>query len=362
MSQDRSDLVCLNQTLLDPNGFLALRSRAGVRLKRRASPTGGGGDGGGGGSNARRRTNADDFLARSRGASSNASRRLPDNIARLKAISSSGTWSDAKVFGRSNSTPIEPIVGGGGGGGGGGGDRRTGRTGGGSGGIGGRGVGSSSSSISRRMAEAAAAAGAEAGNGDEDDDDDDDHPPLLDALVPTKRGAQPSSSSSSANGTTPTPKSSSVSWLAAVTPRDQPTSAWAGASSPWMNGSTPQRPEKGWLKRIAATGGSMSSPTGSSSSFSFSGESGATDSPWRAGAMVMNFPPPPQSLLPVFDRELHGFDASAREGERWGELPFLVVETWGGLKEEVLPPGENYMYTAAAVCMYVCVKFSITCM
>lgn len=304
----------LNQTLLDPNGFLALRARAGVRLKRRASPTGGAGGGDISKNNSRRRRNGDDFLVGTRGAS-NANRRLPNNIARLKALSSSGTWSDARVYGRSNSTPIRGTIDGGGGGGG----------------------GIANGSIGKRMAEAAAAAGAHGG-----DDDDDDHPPLLDALVPTKRNPQQAGAGAAP---TPTPRSSSGSWLTAVTPKDQPTSSsWGGGSSPspWMNGSTPQRPDKEWLKRIAASGGSISSPTGSSSSFSFSGES-ATESPWGGGGMVMHFPPPPQSLLPVFDRELHGFDCSARDGERWGELPFVVVESWGGLGKEVLPPGETHL-------------------
>ncbi|CAM9364735.1 unnamed protein product [Scytosiphon promiscuus] len=222
MSRDRADLVRLNQTLLEPDGFVPLRARAGIRLKRRASPTGrrsrGGGAGGNG--NPRRRQNGDENSAH--GASGADRRRnLPNGIARLRALSSSGVWSDAKVFGRARSA------------------------------------------------------------------------------------------------------SASMSSLAATTtPKDQPTtsSSW-GAGSPWRNASsfTPQRAEMGWLSRIA-------SPTGSSSSFSFSGTSTAEPSPPHAG-MVMHFPPPPQSLLPTFDRELHGFDSSAPEDERWGELPFLVDES-----------------------------------
>jgi len=59
----------------------------------------------------------------------------------------------------------------------------------------------------------------------------------------------------------------------------------------------------------------------------------------------MHFPPPPQSLLPVFDRELHGFDASAHEDERWGELPFLVIESWGGLGGEAPPDGTSHVFS-----------------
>lgn len=286
MSQDRSDLVRLNQTLLDPDGFLPLRAKAGIRLKRRASPTGGGGAGGAGGDgrNSRRRRDGDDHPG---GAVGGGGARFSSGMARLKALSSgggSGTWTDAKVFGRSNSTAS--ASGGG------------------------------------------PAAAAEAKQTGDDDDDEEDGPPLLDALVPKKRSGESSPA--------PTPR---VSSLLAVTPKDQSTTSAWGGRSPWMNGSTPQRSEHGWLSRIASGGGGgVSSPTGSTSSFSFSGAS--TTEPSIAGeGMVMHFPPPPQSLLPVFDRELHGFDSSAREDEQWGELPFLVVESWGGLGEDA-PPGE----------------------
>eukprot|EP00903_Cladosiphon_okamuranus_P007841 g7586.t1 len=289
MSQDRSDLVRLNQALLDPDGFLPLRARAGIRLKRRASPTGGGGGAGGGGSNFRRRRNGDDYPGGG-GAGAGSNARISSGMARLKAMSSgggSGTWSDAKVFGRSNS--MASASGGGG----------------------------------------AAAGGEQNGDGDDDDDDDDDEdgPPLLDALVPKRQNGEASSAT--------TPRVASL--LTAVTPKDQSTASAWGGMSPWMNGSTPQRSEHGWLSRIASGGGgSVSSPTGSTSSFSFSGAS--TTEPSIAGeGTVVHFPPPPQSLLPVFDRDLHGFDSSAREDEQWGELPFLVVESWGGLGEDAPP-------------------------
>ena len=296
MSQDRSDLVRLNQTMLDPDGFLPLRARAGIRLKRRASPTGGGA--GGGGNNSRRGRNGDDFYPGggrpAGGPGGGGGGRYPNGIARLKALSSgggSGTWSDAKVFGRSNSTA------------------------------------------------SASGGGATAAGDAERNGDDEDGPPLLDALVPKKRSEQPDIPSAA-----PTPTASSL--MMAVTPKDQSTTSAWGGRSPWMNGSTPQRSsgsEHGWLSRIASGGGGgMSSPTGSTSSFSFSGAS-TTETETRGAEMVMHFPPPPQSLLPVFDRELHGFDSSAREDERWGELPFLVVESWGGLGEDA-PPGEFYEF------------------
>ncbi|CAN0276503.1 unnamed protein product, partial [Ectocarpus sp. 12 AP-2014] len=136
------------------------------------------------------------------------------------------------------------------------------------------------------------------------------------------------------------------SWSTSVTPKGQSsatTSPW-GTVSTWVNGTTPQRAEQqGWLSRIASGGGSggggggsaVSSPTGSSSSFTFSGASTAEPSPVLRTGMLMHFPPPPQSLLPVFDRDLHGFDSAARDlDDRWGELPFLVVESWGGSGEE----------------------------
>ncbi|CBN76012.1 conserved unknown protein [Ectocarpus siliculosus] len=251
--QDGVDLVRLNQTLLDPDGFLPLRAKAGVRLKRRASPTRGGAGAGGRIRSRRRREREEKAAAGASGGRGNRGG-LSNGIARLKAMStSSGTWSDAKVYG------------------------------------------------------AAAAA------------------------IPS-------------------------SWSTSVTPKGQSTAAttspW-GTVSTWVNGTTPQRAEQqGWLSRIASGGGgggggggsAVSSPTGSSSSFTFSGASTAEPSPVLRPGMFMHFPPPPQSLLPVFDRDLHGFDSAARDlDDRWGELPFLVVESWGGSGEEPktdLPPQE----------------------
>lgn len=284
MTRDRADLMRLNQTLLDPDGFLPLRARAGIRLKRRASPTGR--RGGGGGGSSRRRQNVDERTA------SGADQRRTNGIARLRALSSSGVWSDAKVFGRSNSTAS--ASGGGGGG----------------------------------------------------DDEDDDHPPLLDALVLKKGPQQQQQQPGGGKDAKSTPASMSSLATATITPKDQSTSSSWGAGSPWRNNNgssstfTPQFAELGWLSRIASGDGrGAGSPTGSASSFSFSGASTAEPSPPHAG-MVMHFPPPPQSLLPTFDRELHGFDSSAPEEERWGELPFLVVESWGGLGEHA-PPGKS---------------------
>ncbi|CAN0519270.1 unnamed protein product, partial [Ectocarpus sp. 12 AP-2014] len=247
--QDGVDLVRLNQTLLDPDGFLPLRAKAGVRLKRRASPTRGGA-GAGGRNRLRRRREREEKAAAGANGGRGDRGGLSNGIARLKAMStSSGTWSDAKVYG---------------------------------------------------SAGAAAAAA---------------------AAIPS-------------------------SWSTSVTPKGQSsatTSPW-GTVSTWVNGTTPQRAEQqGWLSRIASGGGSggggggsaVSSPTGSSSSFTFSGASTAEPSPVLRTGMLMHFPPPPQSLLPVFDRDLHGFDSAARDlDDRWGELPFLVVESWGGSGEE----------------------------
>ncbi|CAN0217097.1 unnamed protein product, partial [Ectocarpus sp. 4 AP-2014] len=249
--QDGVDLVRLNQTLLDPDGFLPLRAKAGVRLKRRASPTRGGAGAGAGGRNRsrRRREREEKAAAGSKGGRGDRGG-LSNGIARLKAMStSSGTWSDAKVY------------------------------------------------------DSAGAAAA--------------------AAIPS-------------------------SWSTSVTPKGQSaattTSPW-GTVSTWVNGTTPQRAEQqGWLSRIASGGGNgggggggsaVSSPTGSSSSITFSGASTAEPSPVLRTGMLMHFPPPPQSLLPVFDRDLHGFDSAARDlDDRWGELPFLVVESRGGSGEE----------------------------
>lgn len=291
---DRDDLLRLNEAFLDPDGFLPLRARAGIRLKRHASPM----RGGGGGSNKNARLSRGQKSTSPAEAPSCAEQQhgntLPNGVALPKVLSISGAWSDART-----SKP-EPA--------------------------------------------------ATNGDGNDDDGDDDDHPPpLLDALVRKDQG-QPAFA---AGAPVFTPKAANAASM----------STW-GTVSPWASGSSSYRPE-GWLSRLSS-GGTSSSPTfsataaaggseGAAGAEAADGKGGGNvgaeaaalaasvalapvasvnfSSPPKAG-VVIHFPPPPQSLLPVFDRELHGFDASAPRDDNWGDLPFLVVDSWGGWAEE----------------------------
>lgn len=350
---ERAELLRLNESLLEPEGFLPLRARAGIRLKRRASPTGGNNryssnssknNNNSSGSNSRRRrmgsgrnpsgrvtsTNVGAGNRSSRGSrTSGGDRQLSDGMARLNAfdvtLSSASTIPDITAKGRRGKA----------------------------------------SSIAVTAVEGVRAQGnrgrekvGDKTTLDEDiDDDDDDRPPLLDVLVRRKdycpRDQGPSSAiAGGAGGAT------------MFTPRQQGGATW-GAVSPWGVGPS-QRPDQGWLSRLATgAGGGLSSPTNSargavggafharsSSAGAITeaelGAAGGGVVPGTGGlsppppGMVVHFPPPPQSLLPVYDRELHGFDSSAPEDNRWGELPFLVVESWGGV-EEAAPPGTQYL-------------------
>lgn len=292
---DRADLLRLNESLLEPDGFLPLRARAGIRLKCRASPFGTG-------SSRRRADIANESASAGGGGTAvppGSNLRLPKGMSRLraldKALSGSGSWPEHKVNGKADA--------------------------------------------------ASATAGAPAtdgGAGEDDDDDEDDHPPpLLDVLVPKENKRQQNTAAAAPPVFTPRRQSagSSMPW---------------GSASPWSSGASAPRQEPRWLSRFGSGGGgSVASPTNSASGAAGGAQAGGKKKAGAgagdlSGAMsprtsVMHFPPPPQSLLPVFDRALHGFDASAPENERWGELPFLVVESWGGIDEAEAPPGEDFL-------------------
>lgn len=261
------------------------------------------------------------------GGSSDLRLPLPDGIARLKAMSTLSAWSDAKAAAAANNGTGTGNVG-----------------------------ASSSSSKSSAIVVRASSAVSNATTINEDDDDD-DHPPLLDALERSTAGGTVEGAGGSKDRDT---ARSGVS-PPLFTPKRQSTAmslSW-GATSPWMPGSA-QRSEQGWLSRLAMTG-SQTPPANSSAAAAAAGVGGGNGhgeagraaaaaavpggvvaaSPRAGGGLVVHFPAPPQSLLPVFDRELHGFDdTAATEEDRWGDLPFLVVESWGGLGKEA-PPGRG---------------------
>ena len=247
-SADRAALLRLNESLLDPDGFCPLRASAGIRLKRRANPTGGGGGGGGGGGvngdgsgnprHRRHRSAIERAVAVGAAPSGSSDLRLPlpDGIARLKAISTLSAWSDAKA----NSAAATANGGGGGS------------------------AGSSSALVVR-----AGSSVSNSNNNDGDDDDDDDYPPLLDALERgTAGGGDGGGSSSKDRGASTTRLGGS---LPLFTPKRQSTTvslSW-GATSPWMPGSA-QRSEQGWLSRLALAG-SQTPPANSSAAAAAAG-------------------------------------------------------------------------------------------
>lgn len=311
------DLLLLNKTLLDPEGFARLRARAGVRLKRRASPPGRSGRS----ARTRHRRRSSSFavsaaVSASAGPGQNTELRVPNGLARLQALekalsgSGSGSWIDGAgggIVAASSSSSS-----------------------------------GSSSSTSARSPNAAVASATTTVNDDEvfDDEDggeDDDEPPLLDALE--RRGedeAQRCAAALEALAATPRKRASSMAM------------SW-GSVSPWtyggdLTGGSRTEQGTGWLSRLAAGRGSAaSSPTNSASGangsqWSGNGRESGRGAGVSAGTMIsmVDYPPHPQSLVPVFDRELHGYDPTASEDDKWGELPFLVVESWGGLDDEFL--------------------------
>lgn len=318
VSVERDDLLLLNKTLLDPEGFARLRGRAGVRLKRRASPPG-----------RRGRSVMTKHLRKSSGSAvsaaasssagpgQNTELRVPNGLARLQALekalsgSGSGSWIDGAgggVVGASSSSSS----------------------------------GSSSSCSSARSPHATVASVATVVNDgqmcdDEDGGEDDDEPPVLDALE--RRGGdevQRCAAALEALAVTPRRRSSSLAM------------PW-GSVSPWtyggdLTGGSRTEQGTGWLSRLAAGRGSTaSSPTNSASDangsqWSVNGRESGCGAGGAVGTILsmMDYPPHPQSLVPVFDRELHGYDPTASEDDKWGELPFLVVESWGGLDDEFL--------------------------
>lgn len=315
---ERDDLLRLNKMLLDPEGFARLRARAGVRLKRRASPPGRRGSS----ARARQRRKSSSFAvsaavsaSASAGPGQDTELRVPNGLARLQALekalsgSGSGSWIDGAgggIVAASSSSSS----------------------------------GSSSCSSARSPHAAVASAATVVNDGDifdEDGGEDDDEPPLLDALE--RRGedeAQRSAAALEALVATPRKRSSSLAM------------SW-GSVSPWtyggdLTGGSRTEQGTGWLSRLAAGRGSTaSSPTNSASGANGSQWSGnGRESGGGAGASagtviaMVDYPPHPQSLVPVFDRELHGYDPTAPEDEKWGELPFLVIESWGGLDDEFL--------------------------
>lgn len=316
MLEDRANLLLLNEALLHTDGFLSLRAKAGIRLKRRASPTGGttassseiderriGSSNNPSSSRVHRRqrnkiqTRAFSNVSGDGATNSTATAidiALPKGMARLKALNRavSNTWSDASVSGKNRP-------------------------------------------YGRAHSTASAANSEDFWSVDSESTDDENAPPLLYPLV-RRRKTRKKEKSKGTEG------SFSSALLAGeegvLTPKEQPTGSGWGTVSPWTTSKAPSSsvsvPETTWLSRFAAGSGvgAPSSPTDSTASVKTWGAV-ATGSLLRPG-VVMDFPPPPQSLLSVFDRELHGFDVSAPEDDRWGELPFLMVESWGGLGED----------------------------
>lgn len=322
VSTDRDDLLRLNESYLDPDGFLPLRARAGIRLKRRASPMRSGGGGGGSDKKIARFFRGQKSISPSEAPTRPDQQQqqkqrqrqrhgswMPNGVARPKVLSIPGAWTDGKTMSKAGTAVAN-----------------------GNGNGEGRDVG-------------------------DDDDDDDGPPPLLDALVRKEQGQH----AYAAGAPIFTPKAASATTAMTA-------STW-GTVSPWASGSSAYRPD-GWMSRLSAGGGGASSPTFSATAAAAGGGDGASrasaggkgggsvgaeaaasaaaavaatflSSP-KAGA-VIHFPPPPQSLLPVFDRQLHGFDASAPQDDSWGELPFLVVDSWGGVGEETIP-GEEVVH------------------
>ncbi|CAN0205337.1 unnamed protein product, partial [Laminaria digitata] len=246
-SGDRAALLRLNESLLDPDGFCPLRAKAGIRLKRRANPTGGGGGGGscggGGGPRHRRHRSAIERAvavgAAPSGSSSDLRLPLPDGIARLKAISTLSAWSDAKA----NSAAAAAAA---------------------------ANVGGNACSSSALVVRAGSSV--TTSNNDAAAGDDDDHPPLLDALERSTAGGVDGGGGGNGNrkdGDASTARPSGSPPL--FTPKRQSTAmslSW-GSTSPWMPGSA-QRSDQGWLSRLALAG-SQTPPANSSAAAAAAG-------------------------------------------------------------------------------------------
>lgn len=414
---NRVDLLKLEETYFESDGFLLLRARAGIRLRQHASPTGGGGDEGMAGKrengakrgfrrrSSRRRSSHDSLdvvpaLAPEEipGGCQVAGGRAPaERPATVKPLPPSDEGAGVAVSSsdRSRESPdcvspvglekmkippyilspsMRTVVDGHGGGCGG--EKHL---------AGARPGSLKSMETAIVLATTAGLSkvstehvypwdGAdEADEADCEDEDLDGAPPVLDVLERKER--RPLSSSMC------TPRGGLGGGGGVFTPKSCTSSSWGG-SSPWRSGSL-HRMEHGWFSRLtagtggggsatyAASGGAPSPIGGGPGGFDASGSkllavagpstgvsmsatgsglwtgtgigtgsfgggsSSAIPSP-RASPrkVVMNLPPPPMSLLPVFDRKLHGYDPSGATEDKWGELPFVVVELWGGRLDE----------------------------
>lgn len=304
LSLEREDLLTLDETLLDPDGFIPLRARAGIRLRRRASPTRGG---------LRKRLTRDNYTSRASSVTpSSAPPPLLGNGPSHDTGRSAGGCSGCNT----KETP--------------------------------RMITNGSSwrereKHSRRL---------ESMSVDEADDRDinDDLPPLLDPLERRlSHPLLPGGRSGGGSGPFDTPQGPGSH--AATSCRNK-SSAWGGGSST----SSVLRVDgqgSGWFSKLSAAAGG-SSPTTSIGSISTAGnerERGSgplglvtgvgMSTEYALSAMAMHFPPPPMSLLAIFNRDLHGYDAEAANDEKWADLPFVVVESWGGVELEEMSPSDE---------------------
>lgn len=178
-------------------------------------------------------------------------------------------------------------------------------------------------------------------DGRDDANDEDDRPPLLNPLE--RRLSQPFY----------------VPGVALITPRSSPSaSSWNG-KSPWGGSSAASSfrndgQGSGWFSRLSAGGQSPVRSVGGSASAGEERASGALE--YSLAAMTVHFPPPPMSLLALFNRDLHGYDAAAPDDDKWAELPFVVVESWGGVEVEELQPSAERGETSVFILLTILVQ------
>lgn len=285
LSADRGDLLKLDESLLDPDGFVPLRARAGIRLRRRASPTRGAGG-------SRKRPPKDRDLRRISSVLSSTApaplRKAGSTVAKKTAMDPPSITKGRFRRSRAKSWGLEGMC----------------------------------------IEGPSATAVKHARHGDhsrDDANDEDDRPPLLNPLE--RRLSRPFYIPG-ASILTPKSLLSSSSWHAK--------SPWGGGSASASSSVRNDGQASGWFSRLS-TGGQL--PAVSVGGPAAAGEErGSRALEYSLAAMTVHYPPPPMSLLALFNRDLHGYDATAPEDDRWAELPFVVVESWGGVEIEELSP------------------------
>lgn len=323
---DRADLLKLDEAFLEPDGFIPLRARAGIRLRRRASPTR---------SRSRKRKGRRlpreplQVLEPAQGPADREDRAVPplrragSAVKAAQAMLEAPRLTNGSSSSRRGSSKLDGLSIAANGAGDSGGAVHAGDAGSNKeGNAYGRGRGVLSTNVVTNYEK------------EVEDDDDEGPPPLLDALE--RR----------------IPRPSLTPGTVVFTPRSSPMSSSWSTVSPWGGGSASssfRNADQGWFARLATGGTGSSLPTvsgggaGGGTAAGTGGE-GRGSGPIGSGAVTsisIQFPPPPMSLLPLFNRDLHGFEAAAVADDRWTELPFVVVESWGGVEFEEASPTDK---------------------